>query len=55
MIRLTPNNGSFGTFCSGLGWSMSGWNGVCLAGGLFASAPLVLSAYEKLISTNVVN
>ena len=40
--------GSLGTFCSGLGWSMAGWMGVCIVGVLFASATLLLSAYEKL-------
>ena len=39
--------GSLGTFCSGLGWSMLGWDGVCLVGVLFAIAPLLLSACEK--------
>ena len=39
--------GSLGTFCSGLGWSMLGWDGVCLVGVLFALAPLLLSACEK--------
>ena len=40
--------GSLGTFCSGLGWSMAGWTGVCFVGGFFASATLLLSAYEQL-------
>lgn len=40
--------GSLGTFCSGLGWSMAGWQGVCFVGGFFASATLLLSAYEQL-------
>ena len=39
--------GSIGTFCSGLGWTMAGWNGVCFVGGCFASATLLLSAYEQ--------
>lgn len=39
--------GSLGTFCSGLGWSMAGWTGVCIVGGCFASATLLLSAYER--------
>ena len=38
--------GSLGTFFSGIGWSMAGWNGVCLVGGCFALAPLLFSAYE---------
>ena len=38
--------GSLGTFCSGLGWSMAGWTGVCLTGCCFACASLILSAYE---------
>lgn len=41
--------GSLGTFCSGLGWSMAGWTGVCLVGGCFALATLLLSAYEQFI------
>lgn len=41
--------GSLGTFCSGLGWSMTGWTGVCLVGGCFALATLLLSAYEQFI------
>ena len=40
--------GSLGTFCSGLGWSMAEWTGVCLVGGFFASLTLLLSAYELL-------
>ncbi len=40
--------GSLGTFFSGLGWSMAGWLGVCIVGGFFASATLLLSAYEQL-------
>ena len=39
--------GSLGTFFSGLGWSMAGWLGVCLVGGFFACASLLLSAYER--------
>lgn len=38
--------GSLGTFCSGLGWSIAGWTGVCTAGCCFACASLILSAYE---------
>ena len=38
--------GSLGTFFSGLGWSLAGWTGVCVVGGLFASVSLLLSAYE---------
>ena len=44
--------GSLGTFCSGLGWSMLGWDGVCLVGVLFAIAPLLLSACEKNENVN---
>ncbi len=40
--------GSLGTFFSGLGWSMKGWLGVCIVGGFFASATLLLCAYEQL-------
>ena len=39
--------GSIGTFCSGLGWTMAGWNGVCFVGGFFASATLLISAYDR--------
>ena len=41
--------GSLGTFCSGLGWSMAGWTGVCFVGFCFSSAILLLSAYERLV------
>ena len=41
--------GSLGTFCSGLGWSMAGWKGVCIVGGCFALATLLLSAYERFV------
>ena len=41
--------GSLGTFCSGLGWSMAGWTGVCIVGGCFALATLLLSAYERFV------
>ena len=40
--------GSLGTFFSGLGWSMKRWLGVCIVGGFFASATLLLCAYEQL-------
>ena len=40
--------GSLGTFCSGIGWSMAGWTGVCIVGISFASATLLFSVYEKL-------
>lgn len=40
--------GSLGTFFSGLGWSIKGWLGVCIVGGFFASATLLLCAYEQL-------
>jgi hypothetical protein len=39
--------GSLGTFCSGIGWSMAGWTGVCIVGISFASATLLFSEYEK--------
>jgi len=45
--------GSLGTFFSGLGWSMAGWMGVCLVGGFFACASLVLSAYERFYYHNL--
>ncbi len=40
--------GSLGTFCSGFGWSIAGWVGVCIVGAFFAFAPLLLSAYELI-------
>ena len=43
---------SLGTFISGLGWSMSGWTGVCLVGGCFALASLLLSGYERMFYTS---
>ena len=39
--------GSLGTFFSGLGWSLAGWTGVCVVGGLFSAVSLLLSAYER--------
>lgn len=39
--------GSLGTFFSGLGWSLAGWTGVCVVGGLFSIVSLLLSAYER--------
>lgn len=39
--------GSLGTFFSGLGWSLAGWMGVCVVGGLFSIVSLLLSAYER--------
>jgi predicted MFS family arabinose efflux permease len=50
--------GSLGTFCSGLGWSIAGWTGVCLTGCCFACASLILSAYEyynyKMATVNAI-
>lgn len=40
--------GSLGTLCSGLGWSMAGWGGVCVVGAFFASLTLFISVYELL-------
>lgn len=45
--------GSLGTFFSGLGWSIAGWTGVCIVGGLFASATILLSAYEQFSTNNL--
>lgn len=45
--------GSLGTFFSGLGWSIEGWTGVCIVGGLFASATILLSAYEQFSTNNL--
>lgn len=39
--------GSLGTFFSGLGWSLAGWTGVCVVGGLFSIVSLLLSTYER--------
>lgn len=44
--------GSLGTFFSGLGWSIGGWTGVCIVGGLFASATILLSVYEQFSKNN---
>lgn len=41
--------GSLGTFCSGLGWSLAGWGGVCVVGCLFAFVTLLISVYELLL------
>ena len=41
--------GSLGTFCSGLGWSLAGWEGVCVVGCLFAFVTLLISVYELLL------
>lgn len=35
--------GSLGTFLSGLGWSILGWNGVCIVGAAFAIVGLVIT------------
>ena len=45
--------GSLGTFFSGLGWSIEGWTGVCIVGGLFASATILLSVYEQFSKNNL--
>lgn len=44
--------GSLGTFFSGLGWSIGGWTSVCIVGGLFASATILLSVYEQFSKNN---
>lgn len=36
--------GSLGTFLSGLGWSMLGWNGVCIVGASFAMLSLAITS-----------
>jgi predicted MFS family arabinose efflux permease len=41
--------GSLGTFLSGLGWSMLGWNGVCIVGASFAMVSLVITSFVKTI------
>lgn len=41
--------GSLGTFLSGLGWSMLGWNGVCIVGASFAMVSLVITSLVKTI------
>lgn len=35
--------GSMGTFLSGLGWSVLGWNGVCIVGAAFALVSLAIT------------
>ena len=40
--------GSLGTLLSGIGWSHSGWSGVCLVGASFAILPLLLSGYDRM-------
>lgn len=46
--------GSLGTFLSGLGWSMMGWNGVCIVGAAFAIVSLAITICWHLngITTN---
>lgn len=41
--------GSLGTFLSGLGWSMLGWNGVCIVGASFAMVSLAITFLVKTI------
>lgn len=41
--------GSLGTFLSGLGWSMLGWNGVCIVGASFAMVSLAITSLVKTI------
>lgn len=40
--------GSLGTLLSGIGWSHSGWTGVCFVGASFAILSLLLSGYDKV-------
>ena len=40
--------GSLGTLLSGIGWSHSGWTGVCFVGACFAILSLLLSGYDKM-------
>lgn len=39
--------GSLGTFLSGIGWSMLGWNGVCIVGAAFAAVSLAITFATK--------
>jgi predicted MFS family arabinose efflux permease len=41
--------GSLGTFLSGLGWSMLGWNGVCIVGASFAMVSLAITSLVKTL------
>ena len=41
--------GSLGTFLSGLGWSMLGWDGVCIVGASFAMVSLGITSLVKTI------
>ena len=40
--------GSLGTLLSGIGWSHSGWTGLCFVGACFAILSLLLSGYDKM-------
>lgn len=41
--------GSLGTFLSGLGWSLLGWNGVCIVGAVFAAVSLAITFATKKV------
>lgn len=41
--------GSLGTFLAGQGWAAMGWAGVCIVGGLFAFASLLINIELKVI------
>ena len=43
--KLVPR---WGILFSGLGWSLAGWEGVCVVGCLFAFVTLLISVYELL-------
>ena len=45
--------GSLGTFLSGLGWSMMGWNGVCIIGAAFAFVSLTVTFVTEKLSLRV--
>ena len=42
--------GSLGTFLAGQGWSAMGWTGVCIVGGLFAFASLLITLLTSRIN-----
>ena len=42
--------GSLGTFLAGQGWAAKGWTGVCIVGGLFAFASLLITLLTSRIN-----
>ncbi len=39
--------GSLGTFLAGIGWTIAGWQGVCLVGIIFATISLSISLFQR--------